>query len=388
MMDYVWNLCCPVRLLEKKGCKMEKEYIFTEDPEEEMWQTLLQFSYEANIKRYLTEHGFAVTDDLVNNISGSVLQAYEYYSASKHTNLQIKPLLLYYGTTNLLYGICNLLTGTINTIQNHGMRITPPQAGCYIGNTEIAFENPGNGGVHVFLRCMGYQTDLTKYGMWTIKEMLSSVPELCSDYKKCYSEKFTNTFLLVGYNTPEGKLEKIHADDGIEVSDIITQLRKVDGFSKSYLSPVIPSNGHDIVLRHKMNGKDISQIAYSGQPYLSVAHEKQQNLLTLPQLMYMYIALFALGSLCRYRPEIWSPFVKNDNTGEKLLIERFLHYARRLIPNYVINHIQNKDVIYSGDKYMPINTVKMVGEHQVREIVSNELQKREERKVVRRVFEK
>ena len=67
MVDYVWNLCCPVRLLEKKGCKMEKEYIFTEDPEEEMWQTLLQYSYEANIRKYLLDHSFEANEDLVDN---------------------------------------------------------------------------------------------------------------------------------------------------------------------------------------------------------------------------------------------------------------------------------------------------------------------------------
>lgn len=66
---------------------MEKEYIFTESPMDEMWQTLLHFSYEANIRKYLSEHGFETTDELVNNISGSILQAHEYYCASTHTNL-------------------------------------------------------------------------------------------------------------------------------------------------------------------------------------------------------------------------------------------------------------------------------------------------------------
>lgn len=157
---------------------MEKEYIFTEKPEEEMWQTLLQFSYAANIKRYLTEHSFDTTDDLVENISGSILQAYEYYNAAAHTNLQIKPLLLYYGTTNLLNGICNLLTGSINIINSHGMQKIPPQKGQYIGDTEILFENPTTGGIHVFARCLEMNIDLSKHGKWKVKEMLSSIPEL------------------------------------------------------------------------------------------------------------------------------------------------------------------------------------------------------------------
>lgn len=35
---------------------MESKKIFTEEPEEELWRSLLQFSYEANIKRYFDEH--------------------------------------------------------------------------------------------------------------------------------------------------------------------------------------------------------------------------------------------------------------------------------------------------------------------------------------------
>ena len=46
--------------------------------------------------------------------------------------------------------------------------------------------------------------------------------------------------------------------------------------------------------------------------------------------------LFIMGSLCRYHPEIWGPFVLNDETGERLLFEKFIYYSRRIIiPNIV-----------------------------------------------------
>jgi len=367
---------------------VEKEYIFTESPADEMWQTLLHFSYEANIKKYLSEHGFGITDELVNNISGSILQAHEYYSASTHANLQIKPLLLYYGTTNLLYGICNMLLGSVGTIHNHGMQITLPAKGDYIGNTEISFENSSNGGVHVFSRALGYNTDLTKYGKWKIREMLASIPELHNDYLKCYGEKLTHTHLLNEYLTPEGKLEKLHVDSRVTAKEMVESLKNVEGFSASYLSPVVSGDNCDLILRHKLSGKNIARTSYSGQPYFAIGHQKQGQLLTLPQLLYMYTALFSLSSLCRYNPEIWSPFVKQDNTGEKLLIEKFLYYAKRLIPNYVVNCIYNKEIVYTSDKYAPVDTIKLVGEHQVRDLITTELRKQEERRAVRRVFEK
>lgn len=352
---------------------MDKEYIFTEDPNAEIWQNILQFSYEANIKRYLTEHSFTHSEELINNISGSILQAYEYYSAAEKVNLQIKPLLLYYGTTNLLYGICNMMSGQINTITDHGMKIDHSQSCSCIGETKIKFLNPEKGGIHVLAKQLGYTVDLTKFGEWSVKEMFSSIPELQTNYLKCYAENFSNAMMLEQFNTPEGKLEKINIS-GKNVDEVKEQIAKIEGFDKSYLRPNISSKNDFLLLRHKINGEDISFLSYSEQPFLKVGHIKNQNLITLPQILYMYIALFALGSLCRYHPEIWSPFVKNDNSGEKLLVEKFLYYAKRLIPNYIVNYIYDCNMIYSNDKYKTIDTVKLVGEHQVQEMIKREIE--------------
>ena len=93
--------------------------VFSENPESDLWRELLQFSYEANINRYLSKKGLHATAETINCIVGSFLQADEYYRSAKGANLQISPLLLYYGTTNLLYGMVNLLSGRKNIIANH-----------------------------------------------------------------------------------------------------------------------------------------------------------------------------------------------------------------------------------------------------------------------------
>ena len=124
-----------------------------------------------------------------------------------------------------------------------------------------------------------------------------------------------------------------------------------------------------------MNGANIQQISYSGQPYLQVAHKKGSQLITIPRELNMYISLFALGSICRYHPEIWNPFVTQDSTGEKLLIEKMLYYSRRMLPNIVLNRLMNKQVSFVSDKYVPESRIHLVGEHEVREIVSTEVKK-------------
>lgn len=53
------------------------------------------------------------------------------------------------------------------------------------------------------------------------------------------------------------------------------------------------------------------------------------------------MGLYALGTLNRYNPERWHPFVQSDTTGERLLVERFLRISQRVIPNLALNAIYN-----------------------------------------------
>ena len=101
---------------------MREQRIFTENPEKDLWRELLQFSYKANIEKYFSEHSICSEENVVDCIIGSVLQAYEYFKASGTVNLQISPLLLYYGTTNLLYGMSSLMDGKFHEIHRHGMK--------------------------------------------------------------------------------------------------------------------------------------------------------------------------------------------------------------------------------------------------------------------------
>mgnify|MGYP007042478432 CR=1 FL=1 len=87
-----------------------------------------------------------------------------------------------------------------------------------------------------------------------------------------------------------------------------------------------------------------------------------------------------MGSLCRYHPEIWGPFVLNDETGERLLFEKFIYYSRRIIPNIVLNIINNDDITYVTQRYSTNETIKHVNEHDVKELVRNEIYDIEEKK--------
>lgn len=356
--------------------------VFSENPEKDMWRELLQFTYEANIIRYLNKNEHGIDEGTVNCISGSFLQAYEYYKSAKDANLQIAPLLLYYGTTNLLYGMTNLFSGTINKISNHGMKIFIPEKKNFIAETNIRFLSPKDGGVHIIARSLGYKEDLTGFGDWKLSEFLDSIAEINGDYTQCYNVNCGKIVMLDVFNTPDGKVEKVyHTPENVD--EIYTLLCHIENFSESYLPITSAKDGRKgteyFILRHKLNGNDISEISYSGQPYLRAAHEKNSKMVTVPTILSMYISLFVLASLCRYYPEQWSPFVLKDTTGEKLLIEKFMYYARRMIPNIVLNRIFERDIHYISNKYQATDTIKLVGEHQVQDIVKKELRRQIDR---------
>lgn len=356
--------------------------VFSENPESDLWRELLQFTYEANIRRYLEKNGLTANEETVSCIVGSFLQANEYYKSAQNANLQIAPLLLYYGSTNLLYGMANLFSGTINVIQNHGMKIILPDEMGFIADTRIRFLSPNDGGVHVVARAMGFEQDLTGFGDWELREFLDSIAEISLDFAQCYETHEGRIAMLDIFNTPDGKVEKVYFSEETKDS-LITLLRNVESFGESYLriteAREFQTSREYFVLRHKFGGKDISEPSYSGQPYLRAGHIKNSKLVTIPTVLNMYITLYTLATLCRYHPQRWSPFVLKDTTGEKLLIEKFLFYARRMIPNFVLNKIVADRVQYTSSNYAENNTVKLVGEHQVQEIVEREIKKRFER---------
>ena len=368
---------------------MPNKQIFTENPENDLWQELMQFSYKANVERYLEEHNLVKSEDTINTIIGSFLQANEYFKASKTVNLQISPLLLYYGSTNLLLGLCSLKKGIRPEIKNHGMATLHTTIDNYISEASVRFNDYNFGGIHQFAKIIGFDKDLTKYGEWKMQEFLSAIVEIDRDYKKCYEKEIGNTLLLDLYNTSTGLIEKIYAKKEI-MESILNVLNNVEDFKKNYLDYQTgyekETNRNYLILRKRMTGKNIKKISFSGQPYLQAGIEKNGQLITLPQLFNMYSALFIMGSLCRYHPEIWGPFVLNDETGERLLFEKFIYYSRRIIPNIVLNIINNDDITYVTQRYSTNETIKHVNEHDVKELVRNEIYDIEEKRRMMKIL--
>lgn len=366
------------------GGTMAKERIivYTENPEDELWKKLLQYSYKARVQRYFSNNGINThgkEDALCETIIGSLLQANEYYSLSQKATLHTAPLLLYYGTVNLFLAASTLLSGEPLDIENHGMKAVPEETTSEIGKTKIHFISPNNGGINVFNQKIEADgLSLTDLDDLCIKEILLSIPEINLEAVQCYGEDENYCIPLETVLTEDGNLERVSLGRTPR-ERVLDQFSRVPNFTKSYLKPsVSEQDGTTIaVLRHKYLQDPIHYTSITGQSFLLAGHKNRNKDVILPQWIYMYIALFGMASLCRYSPQIWNPFVRLDERGEKLLVEKFLEISRRKLPNIVLSIVEKCEYSFENKKYEPENQVKVLGEHEIKDLIQAEILRKE-----------
>lgn len=342
--------------------------MFSEHPEKEIWEILLKFTYANNIERYLKENNFEVSEDLVQTIAGSFAQAYEYFLLSDKASLQVSPLLLYYGATNLLYGTSCLINGKLLKVKNHGIKLIEPINHGNITNLKFKFSDSNSGGMSVYFYSLSSSIlNLTNTDEWSIKEVMGSIIETVEDFSNLYGVDQV-------YVVPLTKVLLEHEDfflikqNFFENDELLELINNIPDFASNYLEPQININ-QEMIIRRKVNGKFLHQISFTGQKFLSVGHNKNNINVILPYFLNFCVILFVFGSLCRYNPEIWNPFVQKDTTGEKNLIAKIIRISRRQLPNIVLNLIFGETHVFDNTIYDDINRKRYVNEEEVKELV-------------------
>lgn len=161
--------------------------INSENPKADQWKLIGQFSYPTNIDRYAREHSLTPTKETVDYIAGCIRQSEAYFSASETAPLDISPLLLYYGATNLLSGTVALLTGAKPGIAHHGMIFgVPTKPKPRVGDYEVKPVNATIGALQKFLDAFAPGLILTNGTKWTVEEIFGSLPDLVQDFENCY----------------------------------------------------------------------------------------------------------------------------------------------------------------------------------------------------------
>lgn len=333
--------------------------IATDDPKAEQWKLLGQYAYPTNIERFLNERSITSDKETVNFIAGCVQQSSAYFSASEAAPLDISPLLLYYGATNLLSGVAALLTHAKPTTKHHGMQLyVPSVADPRIGDYEVRPTRPNDGALQNFCNVFSNNCAITNGGLWTIKEILGSIPDLVQDFENCYQGTLP---YCIPVKIMKGQKEKIEfVYERIAMSELEKYpspqdaIELIADLKDAYLTPRYNTPSSSVPLFYKKSSKEVGAYSIFGKKYLRLVHVKNGQRLSPSQLILMFMGLYALGYLSRYYPERWNPFVRSDSTGERLVLEKFMDICQRYFPNLVLNEIKGSRIqfIYEVEKLL------------------------------------
>ena len=359
---------------------MDINKIYTESAEDEQWKLITKYSYLNNIKKYFkNNHIKKYNNNLLENISGSILQAKDYCDASRSCSLHINPLLLYYSASNLLFGIASLKLGEKINIKDHGMTVNINKYK-YISDIEIIPKDPKNGALNIYTQIFSEKINICSSGKWTLSELFGSIPDLRDEYLNCYSKFEPYVIPVETIKDKNSTFERINKSDLQRFKDINSIFSRVNGFKENYLTPQILEGSEYLILRRKLQYNEIGDYSLSGKKYISIGYIKNGKLINTSLIIKIFMALFALGYICRYRPDIWNPFIRQDTTGEKLLIERFIFLSRRLLPNYILNFLLDKNIYFITEHEKTTNISDKTSKDEIQTIVKEELRKYFEQK--------
>lgn len=219
-----------------------------------------------------------------------------------------------------------------------------------LADIHIVPNNPLNGALSVFCSNLTSECSLSNSRSWSVQELISSLPELFDDFILGYPDGKPHVIPVEIVTTSKDiRVERINPTHLQRIGSFDDVLSKISGFGASYLLPQYSDQMSHVLLRPKLGGQDIGIYSLSRQKFLVVPHLKLGKQIAPPEEIIMYMMLFSLGYLSRYRPEIWNPFVRNDTSGEKLIVEKVLDIVARKLPNLVLNRILGKQVLFSRD---------------------------------------
>lgn len=350
--------------------------IASEDPVTDQWQLLSQYAYPRNVTEHFRARNIPdVSSEVSEYVAGCVLQGQAYFDAAAIAPLHIRPLLLYYGTTTLSSAMVTLLTGRVPTISNHGMRLvvpTPNGGSMRISESVVKPIDPQNGGLHAFctihpgLDLMGSD--------WSVEELFGSIPDLLSDYEACYPTAEPFVIPLEVVLTRRMPFERVEVQwIAKHFPDATAALSSVEGLSRQYLAPQVTDSFVLLWRKRSSIPEETGIYSISGRKFLQCAHKKGGRSVTPEPLIVIIMTLFALGVLSRYHPGIWTPFVRNDTSGERLVVQKFLNIAQRYVPNLILNYLNGQRILFVNEREGVTDLTLTLSERDIAEIVEQYL---------------
>jgi hypothetical protein len=324
----------------------------------DQWKLIGQFSYPTNIDRHAHTTGTSISKETIDYIAGCIRQSEAYFHSAEQAPLDISPLLLYYGSTNLLSGTLALRMGSKPSILHHGMSFhLPSTPGAKIADCEVKPIRPTDGALQIFADVFAPGLVLTNGEAWRLEEIFGSIPDLMPEYENCYQPALPFCIPVRTVKATMHDLDFFY--DEVEMSflekytDHYGTLMSVARHKEAYLTPKYNIPSKHVKLYYRKEKTDVGIYSIFGQKYLPLLHTKGKKQVCPSQLLLLCMGLFVLGYLSRYHPERWNPFVRSDDTGERLVIEKFMSICARYFPNLVLNEIKRKRVQFIHEVDVP-----------------------------------
>jgi len=324
------------------GGKRVRE-VNSDNPIQKIWQTILRFTYVDVINNWWISHGETKDDALAFFIASSFQQAKSYFDSASNANNNILPVLLYYGSVNLLVGTLTLKKHKKFDITSHGMKLDKKSLiGSKIFSTKLKPQDK-SGTLNVIASEMEGISNFMNLGSWNLEELLSSLPDLALAFQFIFPEKELKVIKVEEVNLEGRLLERIPIASVTEGEKIAQSLELNTNFSDTYLKPQITQNHKYLILNRKPKSEPFGIYSISGEKYLPIPFKSKGNKF-LPQYLSIIMGLFILATLSRYYPEIWDSFMRYDSTGAKNLVIEFLQKAERFFPNLILNIIEGERI--------------------------------------------
>jgi YaaC-like Protein len=321
-------------------------FVYSENPREDQWRRILRYSYRNNVIERLKSCQFGTDEHVVEIILGSVQQAYEYFRLGEQASLFTSPTLVYYGAAHLFFAAATLITGNVPPVQNHGLRFEQSDGLATLADSAVLPTNWDSGSFPIMAKIFSHsQEQLIRAGAWTLHDFIGALPDMEEDYTMTYPGKLPRILPLEEIETEKSVIERVPV---LKLQPWKTGFpwKEVVNVKEAYVRPQLTS--HFLVFRRKIGYVDCGEYSVFGKKYLSLYHSKQNQRFRLHQLSLFQGALFILGHLARYYPAKWYPFIQNDSTGERHLVEKFVSVATRSFPNLILNELEGRRLVFTA----------------------------------------
>lgn len=326
--------------------------IRTNDSRKEAWKLLSLLSSTYNVQRLLRGDVWSGRDPWLHTesdleqcsaqIAACIKHSREYFETGEVTTLNTSPLLHYYGALSLAKAVI-LSTDrdySLASFKHHGLSMVPTSTDKNTAQTSIdEMKVTVKKGVFSALCCC-IQSPCIAETEYTFREVLRVTPDMTDMYIRYYNEYSHVVPVATLYHEPGfsqfSLIARTLPDHFETVFPEIAQCTERIGLDSS---PMYTADELDESIDNHLNFVRSSSGDYSEMI------KPLENGIYKP-FATMLLGLFILGSLVRYKPDIWIADVVLDRIGLRPVIETYLGICSTWLPIEALRLIHNIEYVF------------------------------------------